>query len=171
MISFIRKSLEKSITSQNFWQLLSISGSFEQNKKNNRNPSIPGYPTKSITFWDSSNFWQLLAIPDSCWQFRAGFEKSIEIHLYQEIPQNRPRLQISGKNEHSKQIMYIYVILLKIYDIHSRQEKSIRSLLVELEMICDFATVWWLLWGSGRAARHDNIIWTVTVSLYCTLFP
>ena len=31
-------------------KFLAISGSFEQNKKNNRNPSIPGNPTKSITF-------------------------------------------------------------------------------------------------------------------------
>jgi hypothetical protein len=33
-----------------------------------------------------------------------------------------------------------------------------------------WVTVWWLLRGSGRAAQHDNIIWTATVSLTRTLF-
>ena len=62
-------------------------------------------------------------------------------------------------------IMKIYCFGYKIDGIHSRQEKLIWLLLVELRMICDFVTVWWLLSGSGRAARHDNIIWTVIVSL------
>ena len=51
--------------------------------------------------------------------------------------------------------MEIYDIWSKMDGIHSRQEKSIGSLLVKLLMICDFVIEWWLLWGSGRAARHD----------------
>ena len=93
--------------------------------------------------------------------------------FYKEIPWEIDHASkfLTQKNEHYEQIMEIYDIWSKIDGIHSWQEKSIGSLLVKLLMICDFVTEWWLLWGSGRAARHDNIIWTATVSLYRTLFP
>ena len=55
--------------------------------------------------------------------------------------------------------MYIFDFWSKIDGICSRQEKSIWPLLVTIQMIYDFAIVWWLLWGSGRAARQDDTWW------------
>ena len=66
----------------------------------------------------------------------------------------------------------IYDIWSKIDGIHSRHEKSIWSLLVELWMIYDCVNIdnvrsslqllCILFWGSGRAARQDDYIWINT---------
>ena len=67
----------------------------------------------------------------------------------------------------------IYDIWSEIDGVHSRQEKSIWSLLVELGMIYDYVNIdnvrsslqllCTLFWGSGRAARQDDYIWINTI--------
>jgi hypothetical protein len=61
-----------------FWQ-------FRAELKNDRILSLPGNPTKSITFWSFSKF---LPISVDFWKFRTELKISIEFHPYQEIPQN-----------------------------------------------------------------------------------
>ena len=71
--------------SPNFWQFLAISGSFEQNKKK-QSKSI--YTRKSHKIDHFLRFLTFHTIPGS---FEQNL-KTIEIHLYQEIPQNRSLL-------------------------------------------------------------------------------
>ena len=118
-------------------------------------------PKKTLCLWPLPN------ISGRNWTFRAENSNTrIDWHVI--LPKETlcfwPLSKIFGR---------IYDTWSKIDGVHSRQEKSIWSLLVTLGMIYDYnimdnnrLSLWLLctlLWGSGRAARHDNIIWTATV--------
>ena len=81
--------------SPNFWKSLAISGSFEQNLKT-RSKSI--YTRKSHKI---DHFLRLLTFLAETEHFEQNMKKTIEIHIYQEIPQNRSLveiLNICGRN-------------------------------------------------------------------------
>jgi hypothetical protein len=156
-----------------FWQLLAISS---ETGKVDWIPSIPGNPIKSIISLNFFHFWQVLAVlskterVDRIASIPGNPIKSMLflnfLHFWRFLTIPSRTAKLESEYQMLSKTMKINDIWSKNDDVHSRQEKSIGPLLVKLWMNYDFVIMdnvrsslqplCTLLWGSGRAARHDD---------------
>ena len=121
-----------------FWQ-------FRTELKNDRIRSLPGNPTKSITFWSFSKF---LTISVDFWKFRTELKISIEFHPYQEIPQN---WSLSGASQNSWRFLAISSKTETIDRIPSLPGNPIKPI------------TFWSFWKSLSISDHFKQNWKLLI--------